>query len=117
MALLMALTGNFGRKGTGMRGWNTAAQLMTSHLVKTRPGLEGYLEFASEYMKLGKRLRKEDDTLSEEMVAIEMERKEVRGETITKLPPRPWQYLPPSTGTTTPATRTSGTAPSGATPP
>ena len=94
MALLMALTGNFGRKGTGMRGWNTAAQLMTSHLVKTRPGMEGYLEFASEFLRLGKRLKKEDSTLTEEMVAIEMEREEVRGSTVTKLPPTPFAVPP-----------------------
>ena len=93
MALLMALTGNFGRKGTGMRGWNTA-QLLTSHLVKDRPGLEGFLGFARNFRKLEKRLREEDDTLSEEMVAIEMEREEVRGSTVTKLPATPLAVPP-----------------------
>ncbi len=93
MALLMALTGNFGRKGTGMRGWNTA-QLFTSHLVKTRPGLEGFLEVGRGARKVEKRLLDEDDTLSEEMVAIEMEREEVRGSTFTKLPPTPMMVPP-----------------------
>jgi DMSO reductase family type II enzyme molybdopterin subunit len=93
MALLMALTGNFGRKGTGMRGWNTA-QLLTSHLVKTRPGLEGFLEFGRGARKVEKRLLDEDGTLSEEMVAIETEREEVRGSTFTKLPPTPMMVPP-----------------------
>jgi DMSO reductase family type II enzyme molybdopterin subunit len=93
MALLMALTGNFGRKGTGMRGWNSA-QLLTSHLVKTHPGLEGFLEFGRGARKEEKRLLDEDDTLSEEMVAIETEREEVRGSTFTKLPPTPMMVPP-----------------------
>src|SRR3972149_11522104 len=92
-ALVMALTGNFGRKGTGMRGWNSA-QLLTSHLVKARPGLEGFLEFARNFRKLEKRLKDEDPTLSEEMVAIEMEREEVRGSTVTKLPATPLAVPP-----------------------
>jgi DMSO reductase family type II enzyme molybdopterin subunit len=93
MALLMALTGNFGRKGTGMRGWNSA-QLVASNLLKTRPGLEGFLEFAREARKVEKRLLDEDDTLSEEMVAIETDREEVRGSTVTKLPPTPLMVPP-----------------------
>ncbi|GAG19785.1 unnamed protein product, partial [marine sediment metagenome] len=84
---------NFGRKGTGMRGWNTA-QLFTSHLVKTHPGLEGFLEVGRGAREVEKRLLDEDDTLSEEMVAIEMEREEVRGSTFTKLPPTPMMVPP-----------------------
>ncbi len=94
MALLMALTGNFGRKGTGMRGWNTAFQIFPSHLAKTRPGLEGFLEFARNFRKLEKRLLDEDGTLSEEMVAVEMEKEEVRGSTVTKLPATPLAVPP-----------------------
>jgi anaerobic selenocysteine-containing dehydrogenase len=44
--------------------------------------------------KVEKRLLDEDDTLSEEMVAIEMEREEVRGSTFTKLPPTPMMVPP-----------------------
>lgn len=92
-ALLMALTGNFGRKGTGMRGWNSG-QLVPSHLLKTRPGLEGFLEFARNARETEKRLLDADDTLSEEMVAIETEREEVRGGTIGALPATPLAVPP-----------------------
>src|SRR3990172_5155645 len=93
MALLLALTGNFGRKGTGMRGWNSA-QLVASNLLKTRPGLEGFLEFAGNARKLEKRLLEKDGTLTEEMVAIETEREEVGGSTVTNMPPTPLMVPP-----------------------
>ena len=93
MALVMALTGNFGRKGTGMRGWNSA-QLVPSGLLKTRPGLEGFLTFARNARKVEKRLLDDDDTLSEEMVAIGTVREEVRGKTITDMPATPLMVPP-----------------------
>ncbi|MDP2673403.1 MAG: molybdopterin-dependent oxidoreductase, partial [Dehalococcoidia bacterium] len=92
-ALLMALTGNFGRKGTGMRGWNSA-QLVASGLLKTRPGLEGFLEFAGNARKVEKRLKDKDGTLTEEMVAIKTEEEEVRGSTVTNMPPTPLMVPP-----------------------
>jgi DMSO reductase family type II enzyme molybdopterin subunit len=95
MALLMALTGNFGRKGTGMRGWNSA-QLVQSGLLKTRPGLEGFMQFARNARKAEKEILKEDDTLTEEMVLIEIERKEVRGETVAEGMPATPLMVPPA---------------------
>ncbi|MFQ5473075.1 MAG: molybdopterin dinucleotide binding domain-containing protein, partial [Dehalococcoidia bacterium] len=93
MALLMALTGNFGKKGTGMRGWNSA-QLLPSHMLKRRAGLEGFLKFARKAREEEKRLLDEDDTLTEEMVSIETERAEARGSTISDLPPTPFMVPP-----------------------
>jgi DMSO reductase family type II enzyme molybdopterin subunit len=95
MALLMALTGNFGRKGTGMRGWNSA-QLVQSGLLKTRPGLEGFMQFARNARKTEKEILDEDPTLTEEMVLIETERKEVRGETVAKGMPATPLMVPPA---------------------
>ncbi len=94
MALVLALTGNFGRKGTGMRGWNSA-QLVSSEMLKTRPGLEGFLAFARKAREIEKRLLEEDDTLTEEMILIETERDEVRGKTVTDMPPTPL-LVPPA---------------------
>jgi DMSO reductase family type II enzyme molybdopterin subunit len=94
MALVMALTGNFGRKGTGMRGWNSA-QLVSSEMLKTRPGLEGFLTFARNARKSEKALLDKDDTLSEEMILIETEREEVRGKTVTDMPATPL-LVPPA---------------------
>jgi len=94
MALVLALTGNFGRKGTGMRGWNSA-QLVSSEMLKTRPGLEGFLKFARNARKVEKQLLDKDDTLSEEMILIETEREEVRGKTVTDMPAAPL-LVPPA---------------------
>ena len=94
MALVMALTGNFGRKGTGMRGWNSA-QLVSSEMLKTRPGLEGFLTFARNARKTEKALLEKDDTLTEEMILIETEREEVRGKTVTDMPAAPL-FVPPA---------------------
>jgi DMSO reductase family type II enzyme molybdopterin subunit len=94
MALVMGLTGNFGRKGTGMRGWNSA-QLVSSEMLKTRPGMEGFLTFARNARKLEKELLEHDDTLSEEMILIETERDEVRGKTVTDMPATPL-LVPPA---------------------
>ncbi len=67
---------------------------MASNLLKTRPGLEGFLEFAGNARKLEKRLKDRDGTLTEEMVAIETEREEVRGGTVTNMPPTPLMVPP-----------------------
>jgi len=95
LALLLALTGNFGRKGTGMRGWNSA-QLVQSGLLKTRPGLEGFLQFARKARKTEKRILEQDDTMTEEMVLIETERAEVRGETVAEGIPATPLMVPPA---------------------
>ncbi len=95
MALLLALTGNFGRKGTGMRGWNSA-QLVASNLLKTKPGLEGFLQFARNARETEKRILDEDDTRTEEMVLIETERLEVRGETVAEGIPATPLMVPPA---------------------
>ncbi len=95
MALLLALTGHFGRKGTGMRGWNSA-QLVASNLLKTKPGLEGFLQFARKARETEKRLLEEDDTLTEEMVLIETEREEVRGHTVAEGIPATPLMVPPA---------------------
>ena len=95
MALVLALTGNFGRKGTGMRGWNSA-QLVSSGLLKTRPGLEGFLQFARNARKAEKRFLEDDDTLTEEMLLIETEREEVRGKTVAHGMPATPLAVPPA---------------------
>jgi DMSO reductase family type II enzyme molybdopterin subunit len=75
MALLLALTGNFGRPGTGMRGANTSPLAILTP-VKDKAGLEGFLEFAQNAGKLQREIKDRDPTMTEEMVAIETERDE-----------------------------------------
>ena len=76
-ALLLALTGNFGRKGTGMRGWNSG-QLQVASMTKERLGMEGFVKLAGRALDLEDELLAEDPTLTEEMRAIELERREGR---------------------------------------
>jgi DMSO reductase family type II enzyme molybdopterin subunit len=94
MALLLALTGNFGRKGTGMRGWNSS-QVVSSGLLKRRTGLEGFMEFAQNAAKMEKQVLDEDPTLTPEMVAMEVERQESQGKaTVTGMPATPVMVPP-----------------------
>jgi DMSO reductase family type II enzyme molybdopterin subunit len=74
-ALLMALTGNFGRKGTGMRGWNTG-QVVPGTGTKDRVGMEGFIKLADRVLSAEDELLEEDSTLTEEMRAIGVEKVE-----------------------------------------
>ncbi len=76
-ALLLALTGNFGRKGTGMRGWNTG-QVVPGTGVKDRAGIEGFIGLAGRVLDAEDDLIEEDPTLTEEMRAIAVEQREAR---------------------------------------
>lgn len=80
MALVLALTGNFGRKGTGMRGWNVS-QLFPSELLKAKPGLSGFIEVARRATKETRRARQAAGARhwTEEMAAIALEEGEARG--------------------------------------
>jgi DMSO reductase family type II enzyme molybdopterin subunit len=90
MALVLALTGNFGRRGTGMRGWNVS-QLFPSQLLKGKPGLAGFMEVARNATKETKRLEREVDAedWTEEMAAIALEEGEARGGAVSALPMGP----------------------------
>ncbi|OGO51955.1 MAG: hypothetical protein A2148_04695 [Chloroflexi bacterium RBG_16_68_14] len=76
-ALLLALTGNFGRKGTGMRGFNSA-QLQVGTVVKDHAGIEGFIELADRALDVEEELLQEDPTLTEEMRAIGIEQAEAQ---------------------------------------
>jgi DMSO reductase family type II enzyme molybdopterin subunit len=85
MALLLALTGNFGRPGTGMRGANTSP-LLTLTPIKDRPGFDGFLAMAQLQAKITKKIKDRDPTMTEEMVAIELEREEAKQGGMSKHP-------------------------------
>jgi DMSO reductase family type II enzyme molybdopterin subunit len=85
MALVLALTGNFGRQGTGLRGHNSS-QLVMASVLKGKPGLEGFMEIAQNQMDIEEEAKKEDPDLSPEMLAIAVERAESRDSALTPLP-------------------------------
>ncbi len=84
MALLLALTGNFGRQGTGMRGWNSS-QLVMANNLKAKPGFEGFMELATNQLDLEKKLHHEDPDLTAEMLAIGVEREEATNSALSPL--------------------------------
>ncbi|MEK7693594.1 MAG: molybdopterin-dependent oxidoreductase, partial [Chloroflexota bacterium] len=84
MALVLALTGNFGRQGTGLRGHNSS-QLVMATVLKGKPGLEGFMEIAQNQLDIEEEARKEDPDLSPEMLAIAVERAEARNSSLTPL--------------------------------
>jgi DMSO reductase family type II enzyme molybdopterin subunit len=69
MALLLALTGNWGKKGTGTRSWAVAGfdGAIFAH-IKGRPGQEAARELWQRLGAMRQMLRQEDPSLTEEMV-------------------------------------------------
>ncbi len=72
--LLLALTGNWGKQGTGTRGWNECGD--AKHIFwgrRSATAAEGD-RVEKTLAALNKRIQEKDPTLSDEMVAIERER-------------------------------------------
>ena len=117
MALVLALTGNFGRQGTGMRGQNSS-QLVMASVLKGKPGLEGFMEMAAEPARRSRKRRsRHDPDLTPEMLAIEVEREEARNSGAdATADERHARCRRTSSGTGTPATRKPGTTATGPTP-
>ncbi|MBI5290172.1 MAG: molybdopterin-dependent oxidoreductase [Chloroflexi bacterium] len=85
MALILALTGNFGRQGTGMRGWNSS-QLVMANNLKAKTGFEGFMELAENQLSLEHEFKKADPDLTAEMLAAEVERDESINSGLSPLP-------------------------------
>ncbi len=77
MALLLALTGNFGRRGTGLRGHNSS-QLVMANGLKGKTGLAGFMELAENQISIEEEALEEDSDLTSEMLAVAVERAEAR---------------------------------------
>ena len=85
MALVLALTGNFGRQGTGMRGWNSS-QLVMANNLKAKPGFEGFMELAENQLSLEHDIKKRDPDMTAEMLAAEVEHEEAVNSSLSPLP-------------------------------
>jgi DMSO reductase family type II enzyme molybdopterin subunit len=81
MCLLLALTGSYGKKGSGIRGWNES--LFEGALFQASKPSRGWMG-ATIRMARGKRLlnqlKAEDPTLTDEMLAVKLERLRNRAE-------------------------------------
>jgi len=73
MNLLLALTGNWGKKGTGINCWAVGLfdGQMTA-LAKTKPGVEGAEEVLTALDEAEAALRAADPTLNDELASIEL---------------------------------------------
>ncbi len=69
MALLLALTGNWGKQGTGTRSWAITALDGYSFLsAKGRPGQDAAKEFQKQTLAMRRMLAQDDPTMTTEMV-------------------------------------------------
>ena len=75
MCLLLALTGSFGKKGSGIRGWNESLfEGATAQSIKETKGSLAGMRLLVESKRILNRARTEDPTRTQEMLAIELER-------------------------------------------
>jgi DMSO reductase family type II enzyme molybdopterin subunit len=79
MMLVLALTGNWGKHGTGPRHWS-AGQLdgLAISMAKRKPGLEGAQEVVMSALGLAQQIIEEDPTLTLELAVIEYEKRAAR---------------------------------------
>jgi DMSO reductase family type II enzyme molybdopterin subunit len=76
MNLLLALTGNWGRKGTGINCWAVGLfDGQTLAMAKQRAGIEGAEDVLGGLSALEDMVKEEDPTLSDELAAIEVWRR------------------------------------------
>ena len=88
MLLLLALTGNWGRAGTGFQHWANAqidGWMLTG--AKSRPGPEGAEEILGALDGFGEMLRADDPTMSPEITAFRVMRETVKGPRPGMVPP------------------------------
>ncbi len=83
--LVLALTGNWGKKGTGTRGWNECGDPKHIFVSRRTVAPEEFEAIEKIFSGLSEKIRAADPTLSDEMVAIERER----------LAPTLWGAAPP----------------------
>ncbi len=77
--LLLGLTGNWGKKGSGVRAW--MAGMLEGWLLrgaKRGPGPDGFKQVLELQRQARNTIRQEDPTLTEELAAIELTKRAVR---------------------------------------
>ncbi|MDP3937802.1 MAG: molybdopterin-dependent oxidoreductase, partial [Deltaproteobacteria bacterium] len=74
MCLLLALTGNWGKQGTGTRGWNETADAKHIFWGRREATEDDAERVEGTINELNERILERDPTLTQEMVSIERER-------------------------------------------
>ncbi|MHB8490887.1 MAG: molybdopterin-dependent oxidoreductase [Solirubrobacteraceae bacterium] len=76
MNLLLALTGNWGKKGTGINCWATGLfDGQMSAMLKQRPGVEGAEDVFGSMRQMADAVKQEDPTYNDELASIELWRR------------------------------------------
>ncbi len=87
MCLLLALTGSYGKKGSGIRGWNESLfEGALFQTLKTRKGPLGATLRLTNEKRIINRYKAEDPTRTDEMLSVLLERDRNRNE-YTMVPP------------------------------
>jgi anaerobic selenocysteine-containing dehydrogenase len=84
IVLLLALTGNWGKKGAGVGSWNSFMfDGMSTAMAKTKPGVEGGREVLGGARFMLEQLREQDPTLTGELATRALWRIVTAGATVT----------------------------------
>jgi DMSO reductase family type II enzyme molybdopterin subunit len=84
IVLLLAVTGNWGKKGAGVGSWNSfMLDGMSTAMAKTKPGTEGANEVLGGARFMLEELRKQDPTLTGELASRAMWRMVASGASVT----------------------------------
>ncbi len=88
MCLILALTGSFGKKGSGIRGWNESLfEGALFQIFKPEKGRWAATSQLRHDQRILNRYRAEDRTQTDEMVSVHLERERNRNE---------FSYIPPA---------------------
>jgi DMSO reductase family type II enzyme molybdopterin subunit len=87
MCLLLALTGSYGKKGSGIRGWNESLfEGALFQAIKSKRGPLGATLRLAQEKRIVNRFKAEDPTRTDEMLSVLLERERNRTE-YTMVPP------------------------------
>ncbi|MFZ5569961.1 MAG: molybdopterin-dependent oxidoreductase [Thermodesulfobacteriota bacterium] len=93
MCLVLALTGSFGKKGSGIRGWNESLfEGALLQIMKPRIGNMATIQHLPKDKKIMAHFKRLDPTLTDEMLSIHLERERDRKELNWTVPNFLWYF-------------------------
>jgi anaerobic selenocysteine-containing dehydrogenase len=93
MCLVLALTGSFGKKGSGIRGWNESLfEGALLQIMKPRIGRMATIQHLPNDKKIMSQAKRKDPTLSDEMLSIHLERERDKHELNWTVPNFLWYF-------------------------
>ncbi|MBI2060963.1 MAG: molybdopterin-dependent oxidoreductase [Nitrospirae bacterium] len=90
MCLCLGLTGNWGRKGTGVRGWTVLADASIYSMPIREGGKGAFKETLTEVKRLVSLLKRKDPSMTDEMAHIDIEN--IMAKLVGQVPPAFFWY-------------------------